>query len=161
VPKQPSPERVADYERLFAALLALMESLIALGHLPPDSLERTRESALRIRQLGFSHAYQGLRQAIGDMLDMTRELPPSEVAQVEVVLQRRGTTSLSALRREFWQIATKVLKRGSIRTEEEYYRLVERLNDVDDPDLQGELREQASRIIGEYETRESRRKSAG
>lgn len=73
--------------------------------------------------------------AVQDLLEMSRDLTPSGVSAADRWLAQRGVARLSEMRAEVWRTIPKVLARGRIRSEEEYYLVIERLNDVDDLDL--------------------------
>jgi hypothetical protein len=69
----------------------------------------------------MSKARQGLGLALNDTLEMSWDIPPEEVAAIDRDFSARGVITLSEMRRRYSRQFRGVLKRGRIRTEEEYY----------------------------------------
>ena len=87
---------------------------------------------------------------------MARDFTPEDVRRADEFLVARGAPRLSDVRREVWRTIPKVLARGRIQSESEYYLLVERLNDSADPELTEDARTRVASIIAEYEKRRLR-----
>jgi hypothetical protein len=66
-------------------------------------------------------ARRGLGMAINDVLEMLRDLPPAELIACDAALRARGAFTLSELRQRYSSHYARLMKRGKIRTEEEYY----------------------------------------
>ena len=151
--RQPKSERQRRYEQLKSFILAFAEFIDSwsltqppgrVGSPGPDGeivwrtvegppLQMTPSLRSRIAQLethSFSEALRGIRMALNDSLEMTRDLPTEGIKQADEFLTRHGCPSLTAMRELVWQRVPKILKRGRIRNDEEYYLIIERLNDI-------------------------------
>jgi hypothetical protein len=62
------------------------------------------------------------------------------------------------VRHQVWKRVPKILARRKIRNEEEYYLLMERLNDVGPDGLDGSERELGNDLVLEFEERVSKRR---
>src|SRR5215471_10471732 len=102
-------------------------------------------------------ARAGLKMAIHDLLEMTQDFPQSLVAAIDAKLRARGLMTLTDMRAREWRIIPKVLSRGRIKTDVEYYLLMHRLNDVSTSGLTEEQRSSLNGMVAEYEARASRK----
>lgn len=66
-------------------------------------------------------AREGLALAISDILEDTSHLPLNEVAALDAGFLAIGLPTLTTMRLRFAREVTRVVKRGSIRNEAEYY----------------------------------------
>ena len=64
---------------------------------------------------------QGLRMAVGDMLEMTAPLSAREIAEIESLLAAAGAPSLAATRLRYSKRLNTILRRGRIRSDTEYH----------------------------------------
>ena len=86
--------------------------------------------------------------AIGDIIEMSEAYSASQVAAIDAALEAEGIISLSAVRARFWSRIRRVLERGTIRSERDYYavrNVVEALPE--------EEQERAWRMLAAYENR--------
>ena len=74
-----------------------------------------------IAKCGRSKALDGLKQAVGDILEKTSDLRSDSLRQLDAALVSKGIVSLSTLRRRYRAKYQAVLKRGRIRSETEYH----------------------------------------
>jgi hypothetical protein len=72
-------------------------------------------------KFGRSKALVGLRQAANDTIEATSNLPPEQVAQLDNSLRAQGVLTLSEVRHRYSTAYRRILRRGSIKTETEYY----------------------------------------
>src|SRR6187399_3322703 len=70
------------------------------------------------------------RQIIAILLEGTIDFTPAQVAAADAMCKAADAPLLSAVRAPFWRKVPKILARRKIRNQEEYYLVVERLNDV-------------------------------
>ncbi len=63
----------------------------------------------------------GLRTAVGDVLEMTAALNPSEQVEVDRQLADAGAPSLTAIRLRYSKRLAGIVERGVIRSEAEYH----------------------------------------
>jgi hypothetical protein len=89
--------------------------------------------------------------AVADLLEMTRDLPASTVDQANVWLLAEGVASLSAMRERIWRQIPRILARGRIRNEVEYYLVADRMGDVGPDGLDEDERQLAAELVAEYE----------
>jgi len=118
-----------------------MESL-PLEKQPPAVLEAMEKRSPRI-------ALQGLRQAINDCVEGSWHFDPAKVATLDVELINRGIITLSEIRRRYSRGYTKVLKRGRIRNDTEFYLLKNVINDP--TEKSPEERELLAKLLSDYE----------
>ena len=109
-----------DYEPLKAFFAWMVD------HVVPGSPSRTPDSHPVSVLSGFeassmAKARAGLAMAIGDLIEMTEDLSANQVAQIDAALGAEGIITLSAVRARFWSRIRRVLERGTIRGEREYY----------------------------------------
>jgi hypothetical protein len=75
-------------------------------------------------------AFNGLRQAINDCVEMSFHFDHGEVRKLDSELRSRGIVTLSELRRRYSKGYAKITKRGQIKNETEYHLI---RNVLDDP----------------------------
>jgi hypothetical protein len=107
---------------------------------------RPAEKLLSDRQASTS---DGLREAVSDCMDMSLQFTPMEVAKFDSELRLNDIPSLSELRRRYSRAYARVIKRGRIEDETEYYLLRNVLFDPGEK-AEGE-REQLEKLIADYE----------
>jgi len=66
-------------------------------------------------------ARQGLAMAIGDTVEATEGWPRDKVAAINNELTSMGLPSLTAVRLRFSKVIARVIKRGAIKSDVEYY----------------------------------------
>ncbi|KRG44825.1 hypothetical protein ARC20_07940 [Stenotrophomonas panacihumi] len=77
----------------------------------------------------MSKALSGLRLGVQDSLQHFDHCTPEQLASLDALLRARGFVSVSELRRRYSRKYRGVLKRGVIRSEEEYYLVKSILDD--------------------------------
>lgn len=90
-----------------------------------------------------------LQEAISDCMDMSLQFTPMEVAKFDSELRLHDIPSLSELRRRYSRAYARVLKRGRIEEETEYFLLRNVLFDPGEK-ADGE-REQLEKLIAGFE----------
>ena len=87
--------------------------------------------------------------AINDIVEDTFHFDPAEVGKLDSALRSRGIITLSELRKRYSKDYKKIMKRGQIKNETEYYLL---RNVLDDPtEKTPEERELLAKLISDYE----------
>ena len=151
---RPSKDATEDAElRVFALALA---EFIDRRHPQPGGLSLAQGLAdgfSRPEKFSPSRQRQSVKMAVADMLEMTRDLSAEVLREAEAWLAGKRVPSLSQTRERIWQRVPKILKRGYIRDDAEYYLLSERLNDVGPTGLNGADREQAGQIVAAHESK--------
>ena len=93
-------------------------------------------------------ALLGLRMAIGDCIEASASWPAQKVKEADDALRARGIATLSEMRRRYWRRFIRILKRGKISTEDEYYLLKAIATGSSPPSDQALVLE---RLLTEYE----------
>jgi len=104
-----------------------------------ERLERMRASKARI----------GLRQAINDVVEMSLRLDPRQVSEIDTELRALGIVTLSQVRRQSARHFARIVRRGAIRNETEYY-LVRNVLD-DRAEESPEERKLLMKMVSQYE----------
>lgn len=114
-------EREQEFEELLRFLEFHSEHLRRNPVAPPTGLTLRTVVESIAKEHGRSKALEGTRQAVNDALEELADLTPDNVAVVDEALGAAGLVSLSELRRRYSSTYQRILRRGSIKTETEYY----------------------------------------
>jgi hypothetical protein len=114
-----SPER----EKECAELLGFLDfhSKHLVKNSPTGGFDLVTEAKRIAEKYGKSKGLEGLRQAANDVIEELSDLTPDSVKLVDEALRGASLRTLSELRREYGATYRKILRRGSIKTETEYY----------------------------------------
>jgi len=74
-----------------------------------------------IEKTSLSNARKGLEMAINDCVEKSADWSAEKVAAADAELQSQGLISLTEVRQSFSKKYLRVLKRGSIQSEQEFY----------------------------------------
>ncbi|KQW54156.1 hypothetical protein ASC92_22780 [Variovorax sp. Root411] len=74
-----------------------------------------------VEQYGKSKALEGLRQAANDIIEDLSVRPATGVAALDEALRAAGLLTASEVRRRYASSYKRIMKRGSIRDDTEYY----------------------------------------
>ena len=96
----------------------------------------------------MARARQGLRMAIGDIVEMTENYSQQQIATIDRALTAGGLPTLSEVRARFWSKIAAILKRGAVRNETDYHAL---RNVIDT--MTGDDNAAAWRLLAAYEQR--------
>jgi hypothetical protein len=145
-----TPEKAAEFEDL----LRFLEHFDQVGWVPPRNPPHdTRAEVARIEaQFGKSKALSGLRQALGDTLEMTSSRTPAWVQDFDAKCRAAGVKTLSECRIAYWSKYKRVLERGRIANREQFYMLTSIANDMALP-LVPEERKVLEAMLADYERR--------
>ncbi|MBY8825087.1 hypothetical protein [Sphingomonas colocasiae] len=108
-----------DYERMrrwlgFMAARVFPPELLTAETDPLTALDRiTAGSAARARR--------GLGMAIGDIVEFTSGWSAAEVSKIDDLLSRQELPTLTAVRSRFSSAIQRVLRRGRIKTDDEFH----------------------------------------
>jgi hypothetical protein len=113
---------------------------------PVRNLERVKEH--------FPSKFRSaLREGVGDLVEMFQDLAGVSLAELDTYLTTQGAPSLTAMRLKRRSGVRRLLKRGSIVSDEEYRSVMSILNDVSDTNSMSPDREALERLVSEYEQR--------
>jgi len=119
----------------------------------PVSMVASLEKVLATAEVkGRRIPIAGLRQAAHDMVAWSRTVPAELTREADAHLKKRGSLTLTAMINRVSSIVPRVLKRGRIRNDEEFYVMKELLNDVAHG-LAGRDRDRAEKLVGAFESR--------
>jgi hypothetical protein len=116
-----------DYARMKDFLSFYAERHLNLEGLPPEKQPIASLEALEKQDM--KKALSGLRQAINDCVEMSLHFDHAEVTKPDSQLRSSGIITLSELRRRYSKGYAKILKRGQIKNETEYYLVRNVLHD--------------------------------
>ena len=145
-----SPEREAEFaelERFLAHFATRVKGI--------DRAQSTHPSNTLVEitaKLGKSKALEGLRQAIGDCIEMTQDRRPDWIRQFDAECTALGLVTLSQLRVRYWAKYKAILKRGRIRDETEYYLVAGIANDLSAP-ISATDRAMLEQLLHQFEER--------
>lgn len=74
-----------------------------------------------VEQYGKSKALEGLRQAANDIIEDLSDRPADGVAALDEALRVAGLLAASEVRRRYASSYKRIVRRGSIRDDTEYY----------------------------------------
>src|SRR3954447_8390556 len=111
---------VADnYEQMRAWFARLVRETIPAELLTSDN---DPVSCLdRLAAQSPAKARSGLAMAVGDTIELTEGWPRDRVAAIDNELVREGLPSLTTVRLRFSKVIHRVVRRGSINNDPEYY----------------------------------------
>ena len=112
----------SEYVKMKAFLAFYVERYhLNLETLPPEKWPIASLEALEKK--GMKTALKGLRQAINDCVERSFHFDHAEVETLDSELRKRGVITLSELRRRYSKSYAKIMERGQIKNETEYYLL--------------------------------------
>jgi hypothetical protein len=140
-------EAELEYAKMKDFLSFYAERYLDVGGVSPDKQPLASLEALEKKSMKM--ALNGLRQAINDCVEMSLHFDHAEVEKFDSQLRSRGIVTLSELRRRYSKSYAKIMKRGQIKNETEYYLVRNVLYDPTEktPEEQKLLEE----LISEYE----------
>lgn len=136
---------LSEYERLRSWFSYMTPKVF-----PPALLTADTDPVAVLDQMAAktpAKARIGLGMAIGDMVEFTSDWPASEVTTCNRELSQMGLPTLSEVQARFSKLVQRVVRRGRIKSDEEFYAL---RNAVEQ---QGPSTEGILRMLGEYELR--------
>ncbi len=136
---------------------ALAENLKFVGR-PEEAEEAVRQRYLHAEGEFRRLRRSGLKQGINDTLHLVEQgyYPPKTIEVINRRLTARNLPKVDELLRQFRGTHLKILKRGRIRDEEEFYLVQNILADLEF-DVTEEQRMKLDRLAGEFEQQVRRR----
>jgi len=133
--------KMKDFLSFFAERYLKAEGL-SPNKQPIASLEALEKKSMKT-------ASNGLRQAVNDCVEMSLHFDHAEVEKLDSQLRGHGIVTLSELRRRHSKSYAKIMKRGQIKNETEYYLVRNVL--YDPTEKAPEERKLLERLISDYE----------
>ena len=148
MPRPLSVEREKEFVEILRFLEFFDSSVRGKSQAEVETLEsRVSEIA---QQLGKSKALVGLRQAVGDCIERTRDRPIAWVVAFDGECRNRGLRTLSSFRVQYWSRYKSVIRNGQLKSLNDYYLVSSLLNDLS-IQLPESERHALSKIISAYE----------
>jgi len=113
-----------DFERLKTFLGVFSERYMSIERLPPEHRPLACLEYVE-KTFGMKRARSSLQVAINDIIARSDRFDFEEVRSLDADLRANGVITLSELRVRFSKKYRSIIRRGKIRTVEEYYLLKE------------------------------------
>jgi hypothetical protein len=119
MPRRMSPEREREYAELHAYLDFYSTHVSGID--PADPVHPTNVGKQIVAEYGRSKALDGLKQAVTDIVEALSGKSPEYIERLDAALRASGIITFSEVRRRYASSYKRILKRGKIKTETEYY----------------------------------------
>ena len=146
--RQMSPEREREYAELHAFLDFYSTHIFGID--PANPIHPTNVGKKIVAEFGRSRALDGLKQAANDTIENLSGQSIEYVTQLDAALREKGILTFSEVRRRYASSYKRILKRGKIKTETEYYIIAGVLADFSSVATEEE-REILSHLLAHYE----------
>lgn len=111
----------SEYTRLRSWLSHMVPKVFASDLLNPDTHPIAVLDRMAVKTP--AKARSGLGMAIGDIVEFTSSWSASEVTACDHELSQLGLPTLSEVRASFSKLVQRVVRRGQIKTDDEFYAL--------------------------------------
>lgn len=114
-----SPERQREFDELRIYVECIAPHIFSHGSGNSPSITDALEAI--IIKFGKSKALVGLRQAVNDTIEATSHYSQKQISELDTLLSEKGAPTLSQMRHCYSASYKKILKRGVIKSDTEYY----------------------------------------
>lgn len=133
--------------------LAFMKDWILIVH---AYIFKNDEDILEVDKLCIIKAFEigeirGMRMAFNDTLDMAKDLSYAQKEELNAILREKFGTDLNEQNNKNYKKIKRVIQRGKIKTDEEYYLLKERIEEIYDDEGKREEVEELETLLLNYE----------
>ena len=133
--------------------LEIMKDWILIVH---DYIFKDDEDILEEDKLYIIKAFEigeirGMRMAFNDTLDMAKDLSYAQKEDLNAILREKFGTDLNEQNNKNYKKIKRVIQRGKIKTDEEYYLLKERIDEIYDDESKREEVEELGTLLLNYE----------
>ena len=133
--------------------LAFMKDWILIVH---EYIFKNDEDILEVDKLCIIKAFEigeirGMRMAFNDTLDMAKDLSYAQKEELNAILREKFGTDLNEQNNKNYKKIKRVIQRGKIKTDEEYYLLKERIDEIYDDESKREEVEELGTLLLNYE----------
>jgi hypothetical protein len=111
-----SPERLKEFSELSAFVNFVMTNVHGVSS---ENSAKALDDV--VQKFGMSKALTGLKQATNDTIEELSRRPAEYIEILDAALQAAGILTVSEVRRRYAGSFQRILKRGSIKNETEYY----------------------------------------
>lgn len=121
-----------------------------------DYIYKDDEDILEVDKLCIIKAFEigeirGMRMAFNDTLDMAKDLSYAQKEELNAILREKLGTDLNEQNNKNYKKIKRVIQRGKIKTDEEYYLLKERIDEIYDDKSKREEVEELGTLLLNYE----------
>jgi len=141
-----SPEREKEYEELSAYVNFFATAVWGIS---PSDPSHPCNAAIAER-FGRTQALQGARQAANDTIEALRGRPVEAIQLLDQGLRDAGLITFSEVSRRYGRTYQRILKRGKIATQTEYYLVTGVVSDLTMAISETE-RGELGRLLAEFE----------
>ena len=113
-----------------------------------DILEEDKLYIIKAFEIG---EIRGMRMAFNDTLDMAKDLSYAQKEELNAILREKFGTDLNEQNNKNYKKIKRVIQRGKIKTDEEYYLLKERIDEIYDDESKREEVEELGTLLLNYE----------
>ncbi|WP_130618474.1 hypothetical protein [Dyella amyloliquefaciens] len=145
-----SLEREREFDELRAYLGFYATCMLGID--PASATHPINELARIVEDFGRSRALEGLRQAANDTIEDAARFSPAEMEAIDGKFRSAGVVTVSEIRRRYSKSLRRIVERGIIRNETEYYLVNGVIVDQSNGTSGGE-REVLQRLLDTCETR--------
>jgi methionine synthase II (cobalamin-independent) len=114
-----SPARESEYAELHAFIDFVSTHVSRID--PDNPIHPTNVGKRIVAEYGKSKALEGLKQAINDTVEDLGDKPIEFLNALDTALRERQIITFSEVRRRYAASYRRIIKRGQIKTETEYY----------------------------------------
>jgi hypothetical protein len=119
MPRAMSPERELEYQQLFAFVAFCATHVMGID---PADINHPKNTGERIVQdFGKSKALEGMRQATNDIVEMLSDKQSAYIAELDATLLNAKVITASEVRRRYAASYRRIVKRGKVQNDTEYY----------------------------------------
>ena len=124
-----SPDREREYAELFRFIDFFATHVRGID--PASEVHPSYAGKRIAEQYGRSKALEGLRQAVNDTVEDLSDCSAGYIQQLDESLKSQGIVTFSEIRRRHSKAFRKIIKRGTIVSDTEYYLINGILTDCD------------------------------
>jgi len=148
MPRLLSPERESEFQELSGYIDFLSTHVFGLN--PLDPIHPSNALNDIVKQYGKSRALQGLRQAVNDTVEQLSDKPAEYISELDAKLRAQKLVTVSEVRRRYSSAYKRILRRGHIRGETEYYLVAGIVADCS-AEVEPSERSQLEQLVAAYE----------
>jgi len=143
-----SPEREREYAELHAYLDFYSTNINGID--PASPVHPTNVGKRIVEEYGKSKALDGLKQAVNDTVEEFSDQPLVNIKKLDAALRAEGIVTYSEIRRRYSSSFKRILRRGRIKSDTEFYLIAGILADFDSVASESERRT-LEQLIAQYE----------
>lgn len=141
-----------DYARLKTFFMCYLDWFIPDEQKSHDPEDQPLAFLGRLEDTSLTNAKRGLQMAINDMVEATSDWTQQQVAEADARFASADTFTLSEVRCRYSNAFDKIMKRGVIRSEAEYY-MIKGVFDGGTHNAGNSEREKIERMLSAFEAR--------